>query len=967
MPHSQRAALRAMRLSENSSGKQCGGLPFQTVRKNGGERLQAAALTGRPHFSEDEFIAAGGTHRTARMAVTAVRDGLGRTEHFVVEGQDITQSRLTTETLREKEAMLSSAHRLAKLGGWSWIVATDHLTWSAETFRIFGLSQNQLDNLNFASFFRYVHPDDIQHLKDAIERALAGQRVFSYQYRFMRDGEEKLIRGDGETHFDSQGRVCRLVGTVVDVTEQEQARQALEYGKARLRSLAGSSSEWYWEQDDEFRFKLFAGGRQKDADTLRPGLIGKRRWEVPECTPISCTWEEHKAALREHRAFHDFEYRVGAQRFISVSGTPVHGENGSFVGYRGTARDISLRKLAEERSRSAQSLLELATRLGRLGAWEIELPERSMTLSSEVMEILEVETGLVLTLDGVVALFHPDARRTADQVMRDCIHDGIPFDIELRARTARGRDVWLRLIGEAWSDSEGRVARVHGAVQDISERKEAAERYRELSERLVNTLESVTDAFFTLDREWRFSYVNHEAERLLQRPQDALLGKVIWELFPMSVGTTFHRQYERALAEFSTVRFEDFSGSLGKWLQVSAYPSAQGLAVSFRDVTESRAVRDELVNSEERYRLLFETSVDGILQTSPDGTIIRANSAACSMFALTEDEIRKRTRADLVAADDPRLEPLVAERARLGGTMGQLTMLRGDGSRFEAEITSSMFRTRNRELLSHIVLRDVTERIKVQQEVLTLNAELGERVAQRTAELELANTELKGFAHSLAHDLRAPIAAITGFCAPLQDLALSAGTQRQQHYVRRIQAAAQRMDEFIEALLSLATVSQAKLQMTTVDVSEFAKSILAELMERDGQRVAVTQVQEGLHAFGDPRLLRMVLENLLGNAWKFTAKRGAAEITFSAQVGLGQEVVYSVKDNGAGFNMAYAQKLFGNFQRLHRETEFAGTGIGLANVQRIILRHGGRVWAESVEGEGATFNFTLGVMPPIGK
>ncbi len=188
----------------------------------------------------------------------------------------------------------------------------------------------------------------------------------------------------------------------------------------------------------------------------------------------------------------------------------------------------------------------------------------------------------------------------------------------------------------------------------------------------------------------------------------------------------------------------------------------------------------------------------------------------------------------------------------------------------------------------------------------------------------------------------------------------TAGSERDQHYVRRIHAASTRMDDFVEALLSLASISQAQMHKAEVDLSAITESIFADLHGRDPLRVVVCTAQEGLQAVGDARLLRMALENLLGNAWKFTSKRERAEITFKVQPGPDGELVYCVKDNGAGFDMAYSEKLFGNFQRLHRESEFPGTGIGLANVHRIVERHGGRVWAESVEGEGASFKFTLG-------
>ncbi|HWI83387.1 sensor histidine kinase [Ramlibacter sp.] len=219
--------------------------------------------------------------------------------------------------------------------------------------------------------------------------------------------------------------------------------------------------------------------------------------------------------------------------------------------------------------------------------------------------------------------------------------------------------------------------------------------------------------------------------------------------------------------------------------------------------------------------------------------------------------------------------------------------------------------------------------------------------------------ELKRFAQSLAHELRTPIAAVLGFGKTLDGLLGEDVPERTRHYVRRIRAAGQLLDEYVEALVALTQAAQGVVRLADVDLSDMARQVLDDLQLREPQRRVRTVVQANVRAYGDPSLLRMVLENLLGNAWKFTGPTEAAEIRFSAQSGSGWQTVYRVEDNGVGFDEAYADKLFGDFQRLHSQSEFPGTGLGLANVQRIVARHGGRVWAESAGGRGATFWFTL--------
>ncbi len=188
-----------------------------------------------------------------------------------------------------------------------------------------------------------------------------------------------------------------------------------------------------------------------------------------------------------------------------------------------------------------------------------------------------------------------------------------------------------------------------------------------------------------------------------------------------------------------------------------------------------------------------------------------------------------------------------------------------------------------------------------------------------------------------------------------------------QHYLQRVRAGVVQMGELIDALLSLARLARAPLRHDSVDLSDLANQVLVFLRERDPARVLEAHVEPGLVATGDNRLLRQVLENLLGNAWKFSGGELVTRIEFGSETDASGGVVYFVRDNGAGFNMAYSQKLFGPFQRLHSPSEFEGTGIGLAFVQRIISRHGGRIWAESAPGQGATFRFTLGDLDPNGS
>src|SRR5512138_1425501 len=252
----------------------------------------------------------------------------------------------------------------------------------------------------------------------------------------------------------------------------------------------------------------------------------------------------------------------------------------------------------------------------------------------------------------------------------------------------------------------------------------------------------------------------------------------------------------------------------------------------------------------------------------------------------------------------------------------------------------------------------VNELLRSQTEVQRMNAELEARVAQRTQQLEAANRELESFAYAISHDLRAPLRSLSGFSQILRESAPAGLDDKSLHYLQRIHEASQRMSNLIEDLLGLSRISRAELNARPASLSQIAAEAAAAVRERYPDREVELVIAPDMDVHGDIRLLRIAMENLLDNAWKYTAHANPARVTVGVEEST-EGLVYYVQDNGVGFDMRYAGKLFAPFQRLHPESEFPGTGIGLVTVQRIIARHGGRVWVDAKPNLGATFYFTL--------
>jgi PAS domain S-box-containing protein len=378
---------------------------------------------------------------------------------------------------------------------------------------------------------------------------------------------------------------------------------------------------------------------------------------------------------------------------------------------------------------------------------------------------------------------------------------------------------------------------------------------------------------------------------------------------------------------------------------------------------QTAAAHQALRVSEERLLTLVDNAPIGIEELTLSGELVRVNPRLCEITGYTGDELRSLRIQDFTHPGD--LDADLANLRRLGsGEIDSYSMekrdVRKDGGVVWVEANRAAVHDPDGNLILVVgAVRDITAQRDAEAEVQRLKSDLEARVERRTADLGLANKNLEAFSYSVSHDLRAPLRALSGYSEALLEDYSDHLDETGRGYAERIQAASERMATLIDDLLQLARVSRSQMHIRPVDLSAEVAGVVREFQSADpGRRIRVS-IQDGVRATADRGLIRTVLQNLVENAWKFTTRQEDPAIEFGSMPADDAEIGCFVRDNGAGFDPAHAAKLFEPFERLHTDTQFAGTGIGLASVQRIIERHGGRIWAESEVGIGATFYFTL--------
>ncbi|MBK6630217.1 MAG: PAS domain S-box protein [Betaproteobacteria bacterium] len=524
----------------------------------------------------------------------------------------------------------------------------------------------------------------------------------------------------------------------------------------------------------------------------------------------------------------------------------------------------------------------------------------------------------------------------------------------------------ITVNGRVSRDDHGEFLCTHCILTDITERMEQ-ERQLRLA---ASVFDHANEAIAITDAQANIVTVSPRFTEITGYAPEEVIGKNPRILQSGRQDATFYRDMWAALASAEghwggEIWNKRKDGSLyPEWLSVSAVRNDAGVVMNyvaiFTDLSERVAAEQAVRNNEQRYRTMFENAPEGVWIIGADECTLEVNQHLCNLLGYSREAMLGKKPTDFADAANRRIfEAQKQHRATTVKRMYEVALLHRDGRSIPVNFSATSLFGEDGALTAVLAfVSDITERKAHEEERQRLHAELEQRVVERTRALQTANRELEAFSYSVSHDLRAPLRAINGFSHALQEEYGPLLDDNGKNYLARVRAGSERMGELIDNLIELSQLSRREMDIAPVDLSAIASEVAAELQAGEPSRKVEWVVAPALQASGDAVLLRVALMNLLGNAWKYTAKRSEARIELGLDEIDGRHVFF-VRDNGAGFDMAHVGKLFGAFQRLHSPADYPGNGIGLATVARIVRRHGGEVWAEGTPGEGATFYFTI--------
>ena len=605
-----------------------------------------------------------------------------------------------------------------------------------------------------------------------------------------------------------------------------------------------------------------------------------------------------------------------------------------------------------------------AEEIANLGSWEVDLVSDAVYWSDQFYRICgykpnEVKPSLRLGIDIV----HPDDREIAEYVFRQALYYGNDYKIENRIVRPDGTIRYVYSQASVDKDITGKPLRLKGLFFDITDRKEAEEARRSQEERYQNILNAVMEGFQLIDHEFRYVYLNPAALKQSRYAEEQIIGRTMMELYPGIEHTELFKNLCECMESHKIKYVENeftYPDKSTGWFELRIQPANEGLLILSVDITERKRAEENKIKTEKRYRSLIENSSEGISLFDKDFKVLYRSPSISRIIGWTNEErsthlplqeVHPEDMDTIRAAmknmlDDPSTPVLISFRVK--HKQGHYIWLEG-----------LMTNLLNDPDIEAIVLnfRDITERKNAEEKIRQMNDELEQKVIERTEQFEAVNKELEAFSYSVSHDLRAPLRAIDGYASMIEEDYENVLDEEGKRLLSNIQQNAKKMSILIDDLLAFSRLGKKVIQKKELDMNELVEGVLLDLNKSQTHHAEI-KTDHLLPAFGDYSLIHQIMINLISNAVKYSSKKDKPVVRIQSHQE-GKEVIYTVTDNGVGFDMKYAHKLFGVFQRLHTMDEFEGTGVGLAIVQRIVAKHGGKVWADSQMNKGSVFSFSL--------
>jgi len=845
--------------------------------------------------------------------------------------------------------------------------------------KLLGYSAADAGRLTGKRFEDLLHPSEAPKLEELYRRRVAGEDVPSiYETIVMhRDGSEISVEVNVEM-ITYKGRPA-VLAIIRDITERKRAEESIRKSEERYRTFIEQSSEGIWRFEFEQPLPLDLPEEEQIEHAYTYAYLAECNDEMARMYGYSQASEIIGARLGDlldpsipenlayFRALAESGFRLtnaeshekdkDGNRKVFLNNIVGIVEEGKLLRLWGTQRDITAQKLMEEELKESRNkYLMLIEKL--LEGVLLEDAEGIITLvNPRTLQMLGYSEEEIVGKHWSMIVPREEIERIRVELKKRPL--GLSSTYESVLRMKGGEKIPVIVSANPIIDEEGEFQGILSVFTDITEQKRSEEELR----KHVAAIETSIDGMAILDEHELYIYLNEAHARVYGYDNpDELLGKTWRELYSEEWVERFEKEIMPALYAHGHWRGD----AIGKRRDGSFFDQELSLSVLetggivcvVRDITERKRAEQELQRSEQMYKTLVNTSPDSVIMADLDGCITYASEQTLELHGYEHaEELLGKNALELIVGEDREQARKDLKRTLEEGVVRNVeyTFLRKDGSGFIGELNCALVRDVSGGPKAFIAtVRDISERKRAEEELKRHRDQLQES----TSRLKAAYKELESFSYSVSHDLRAPLLSIESFSRMLLDEYGDSLDERAKDYIQHIASAAERMNQLVKDLLKLSQMTSRQVNRRKVDLSVMARLILFELRATQPERQIDIVVADDVVANGDESLLRMILENLLGNAWKFTAEIDKARIEFGVDEQEGRPV-YFVRDNGIGFDMSLSDKLFLPFQRLHN-ADYGGSGIGLAIVQRVVLLHGGKVWAEGKVGKGATFFFTIG-------